>query len=197
MSVERIELIGQEPVTLAQLMYACRLSLTGDVGTDAAMNAELALSIAGARAQAESMTLRTITPCILELKLDCYPDNTDIELPDSPVIAGSVAFYYVSATTGQEVLLPSNQYVLDRQRYQAWLLPAAGVTWPALADVANAIRIRYTAGYPNVVATNPKVVLWIKSAAALVINGDCSGCTEIPRDFNAAWLDDLIDYSKR
>lgn len=196
MSVERIELVGAEPVTIAQLMYACRLSLTGDIGTDAAMNADLTLSIASARAQAEAMTLRTITPCILELKLDCYPENTDIELPKSPVI-GSIEFYYVSAATGLETLLPSNQYVLDRQEYRAWLLPAGGVTWPALADVANAIRIRYTAGYPNLTITNPKVVTWIKSAAVLFINGDCSGGAEIPRDWNASLLDDLIDYSKR
>lgn len=180
----------QEPVTVAQVRLACRLDVTGDVAFDSAMDEEIKLQVSAARALATIRTQASIMPMIWELTLDAFPNDGDIEL-FYPRIIGITSIKYIDLTTGIETILASNQYMLDAQRYQAWLLPAAGVSWPKTAAVANAVRVRYVAGFADAASVPPQVKQWILSVVRFMREGGCDGAGEIPWDFNASLLADI------
>jgi uncharacterized phiE125 gp8 family phage protein len=179
-----------EPVTVAQVRLACRLDITGDVTYDTAVDDELKLQISAARELATAHTQASIMPMTWELSLDAFPTDSDIELL-YPRIISITSVKYISALTGAEVTLATNQYTADSQRYRAWLLPAAGVTWPATADVANAVKVRYVAGFADAASVPAKVKQWILSVVRYMREGGCDGAGEIPYDFNASLLADI------
>ena len=179
-----------EPVTVAQARLACRLDVTGDVTYDTAVDDELKRQISAARELATTHTQASIMPMTWELSLDDFPSDADIELL-YPRIISITSVKYISALTGLEVTLAANQYMLDSQRYRAWLLPAAGVTWPATADVANAVKVRYVAGFADAASVPAKVKQWILSVVRYMREGGCDGAGEIPWDFNASLLADI------
>ena len=179
-----------EPVTVAQVRLACRLDITGDVTYDTAVDDELRLQISAARELATTHTQASIMPMTWELSLDAFPVDADIELL-YPRIISITSVKYISALTGLEVTLAANQYTIDSQRYRAWLLPVAGVTWPATADVANAVKVRYSAGFADAASVPAKVKQWILSVVRFVREGGCDGAGEIPWDFNASLLADI------
>lgn len=179
-----------EPVTVAQVRLACRLDITGDVTYDTAVDDELKLQISAARELATTHTQASIMPMTWELSLDAFPTDSDIELL-YPRIISITSVKYISALTGLEVTLAANQYYVDSQRYCAWLLPAAGVVWPATADVANAVKVRYVAGFADAASVPAKVKQWVLSVVRYMREGGCDGAGEIPWDFNASLLADI------
>jgi uncharacterized phiE125 gp8 family phage protein len=179
-----------EPVTVAQVRLACRLDVTGDMTYDAAVDDELKLQITAARELATIHTQASIMPMTWELSLDAFPMDNDIELL-YPRIISITSVKYISALTGQETLLVPNQYTVDSQRYRAWLLPAVGITWPDTADVANAVKVRYVAGFADAASVPAKVKQWILSVVRYMREGGCNGAGEIPWDFNASLLADI------
>jgi uncharacterized phiE125 gp8 family phage protein len=179
-----------EPVTVAQVRLACRLDITGDVTYDTAVDDELKLQISAARELSTTHTQASIMPMTWELSLDAFPTGSDIELL-YPRIISITSVKYISALTGLEVTLAANQYTVDSQRYRAWLLPAAGVTWPATADVANAVKVRYVAGFADAASVPAKVKQWILSVVRYMREGGCDGAGEIPYNFNASLLADI------
>jgi uncharacterized phiE125 gp8 family phage protein len=56
-------------------------------------------------------------------------------------------------------------YYLDADATPNWVLPAYGEDWPDTLDTANAVRVRYTAGY----ATAADVPGPIKEAIMLTV----------------------------
>ena len=179
-----------EPVTVAQVRLACRLDITGDVTYDTAVDDELKLQISAARELATTHTQASIMPMTWELSLDAFPTDSDIELL-YPRIISITSVKYISALTGLEVTLAANQYYVDSQRYCAWLLPAAGVVWPATADVDNAVKVRYVAGFADAASVPAKVKQWVLSVVRYMREGGCDGAGEIPWDFNASLLADI------
>lgn len=96
-----------------------------------------------AHAAAEHYTGLSIGTQTLELALDAFPDGA-IGLPQGPV-SGIVSIQYV-ATDGSLLTLTPLAYVLDDYSTPQWVLQAQGYDWPATSEVANAVRVRYTAG---------------------------------------------------
>ncbi|MGJ8619610.1 MAG: head-tail connector protein [Methylophilaceae bacterium] len=145
----------EEPVSVAEA------KLHGHVD-DAAEDTLIGIYISAAREQCEHILGRSIMPQTLELTLDQFP-VAEIELLKPPV-TDLVGVYYADPVTLQEVTLASDQYTLDTKRSgQVWLLPTSEASWPETADVANAVRVRYEAGYVDV----PKgIKLWILMAVA-------------------------------
>lgn len=129
-----------EPVTLAQAKLQCRVepAVTDD-------DALIALLISTARQRAEHELMRSLMRQTWEVALDDWGDGIELAYP--PVLAIDSVKYI--DTAGTEQTLAANQYSLDRDREPGWLVPAYGVTWPAVLDTPNAVRVRYRAGYSD------------------------------------------------
>lgn len=126
-----------EPVTLAQVKANCRID-----GADE--DALIGTLISAAREMAEQITGRSLATQTWERVLDAFPCG-EIELYNPPV-AAIVSVKYIDLD-GVEQTLDSSLYALDSDSSPAWLLPAWGTDWPTARDSANALRVRYTAGY--------------------------------------------------
>lgn len=170
-----------EPVTLAEAKSHCRVDHVDEDDL-------IGMYISAAREQCEHILGRSLAQQTWETVLDCFPQY-DIELFNPPIVE-ITSVKYIDALLGLESTLNSNQYVLDKDSEPGWLMPAAGITWPATADVANAVRVRYTAGYASVPKAIKHWILlavgeWYKSREAMVDNTKM----QLPHDFNAGLLD--------
>lgn len=172
-----------EPLTLAEAKLQCK--------EDYAENdARIQLYISAAREQCEHILGRSIMPQTWELVLDSFPINNDIEL-QYPTIISITSIKYIDALTNLEVTLASTQYALDKDSEPGWVMPASGVTWPATADAANAVRVRYQAGYADAASVPTAIKAWILLAVDYLYNQYKEGneTTSIPRDFMGGVLD--------
>lgn len=145
--------------------------------------------IPAARRAAEQETARSIALSTWDVWLDEFPD--EIELPYPPIIA-ITEVTYVDAD-GVTQTLASSAYSLDNKSEPGWLLPATGSTWPTTYDVANAVKVRYTAGYGADCPGDLK--LWILAQVrhfydnrGAAVQG--SGITALP------YLNGLLDKSR-
>lgn len=129
-------------------------------GSEIAAQAQiLAGYIAAATSACEKFTRRQLINATLELWLDswnepgiyrCEGGLGRLRIPRAPL--ASVASIKYRDPAGVEQTWPANQYLWevadggdDTQR--AEVLPAYGVTWPALQVRARAAKIQFTAGY--------------------------------------------------
>lgn len=141
MAIQTIIEPTQEPVTLEQTKIVCRIDNTIE---DTLVNGW----IRAARERAEHIMKRSIMPQTLELALDAFPSDGDIELPMGKV-ASIESVKYINEAGAETTLSPSN-YALDNYGITNWLLLADGATFPATANVANAVKVRYIAGYADI-----------------------------------------------
>jgi uncharacterized phiE125 gp8 family phage protein len=181
---------ASEPITLAELKAQCRI-------TDSSEDVLLGGMISAARAKAENYTGTSIILQEWVQTLDAFPDH-EIELLKSP-IASITSVSYVDATGATQVLAGS-QYFLDPDSDEfpeGFLLPAYGTTWPVTRDTANAVAVRYFAGYADASAVPRDMRAWLLLTAAFlyaqreafVINERGQSTTEIPSRF----IDSLLD----
>lgn len=174
-----------EPITLAEAKLHLRVD-------DNAEDTLIQGFITAAREQCEHILQRSIMSQTWELVLDTFPADGDIELFNPPIIS-ITSVKYIDANTGLEVTLASNQYALDKDNEPGWLMPASGITWPATYDAANALRVRYMAGYADAASVPSSIKSWIllaigvwyKNREAMVENTNMS----LPRDFYDGLLD--------
>jgi uncharacterized phiE125 gp8 family phage protein len=172
-----------EPVTLAEAKLQCRV----DDATDDTLITSL---IKAARAQCEHILQRSLITQTWENVLDSFPCD-GIKLV-YPTIISITSVKYIDANTATEVTLASNQYSLDKDSEPGWLLPAVGVSWPNTLDTANAVRVRYTAGYGADASFVPDgIANWIKLAVCKMYERDCAGDSnyKLPGDFYSGLLD--------
>jgi uncharacterized phiE125 gp8 family phage protein len=139
MSLTLITPPAVEPVSLADMRVQCSID-AADTGEDAL----LAIAIVAAREEAEHELQRALINQTWELRLDAFP-AAEIRL-DKAQARSITSVMYVDAA-GDLQTLSSGAYVLDSSTAPGWLLPAAGTSWPATADVANAVRVQFVAGY--------------------------------------------------
>lgn len=126
-----------EPVTLED----AKLHLRVDHDTEDDL---ISAMISAARESCEHETDRAIAVQTLELAIDEFPVD-GIQLLRPPV-ASIESVVYVDAE-GVDQTMPSTSYYLDIAQEPSWLLPAVGADWPATREQANAVRVRYVAGY--------------------------------------------------
>lgn len=176
---------ANEPITVNEAKLHLRVD-------DAADDALIQALITSAREQCEHILGRSIMPQTWELVLDSFPADADIELLN-PTIISITSVKYIDALTANEVTLAANQYALDKDNEPGWLMPASGITWPATLDVANAVRIRYTAGYADAASVPASIKSWIllaigvwhKNREAMAENT----LMQLPHDFFSGLLD--------
>ena len=130
----------QEPVTLEQTKIVCRID-------NAIEDTLVGGWIKAARERAEHIMQRSIMAQTLELALDAFPSDADIELPMG-VVSSIESVKYINLSGTERTLSPSNYY-LDNYGIKNWLLLADGATFPATLPIANAVKVRYVAGYSD------------------------------------------------
>lgn len=128
-----------EPVTLDEAKLHLRIDHDTEDGWIAGM-------ISAAREACEQEAGRAIAAQTLELAIDAFPAD-GIKLLRPPV-ASIESLVYVDAG-GIERTMPSADYYLDGAQEPSWLLPAVDTRWPATRAQANAVRVRYVAGYAD------------------------------------------------
>lgn len=176
---------SSEPVTLAE----AKLHLRVDHDAEDALISAL---IASARAQCEHILGRSIMPQTWETVLDDFPVNNDIELLNPNVIS-ITSIKYIDALTANETTLAVNQYALDKDSEPGWVMPASGASWPATLPVANAVRVRYEAGYADAASVPEPIKSWIKLVVgSWYKNRETAGenaQTALPRELTDGLLD--------
>jgi len=112
--------------------------------------------ITSARMQAEQMLHRYIVTQTVDLYLDCFPKEW-INLPPLQ----SVTSITYADVNGDEQTLQANQYQVDSISKPAGIAPAYGLSWPATRAQANAVKIRFIAGYGAASAVPACIKQWI------------------------------------
>lgn len=173
-----------EPLDAATLKLWCRIDGTDE---DALLTS---LFIPAARLACENATGRALITQTWEVVLDAWPAAKAIELPRVPVL-GITSVKYID-TAGVEQTLDSADYALDKDSEPGWLLPAYDTDWPEARDTANAVRVRYTAGYGAAATAVPEPLrMWIALHAAGAYQSR-EAVNEKPLSINPA-LDGLLD----
>lgn len=140
MSIKVITAPTFEPVSLAEARLHLRIA--DDQTAEDAMIASL---IVAARIEAEHRTGYALATQTLEIALEAWPADGDIELPRPPFV--SVTSVKYTDADGNEQTVDPGDYTVDSHLSPAWLLRAYGVEWPTARKQANAVRVRYVAGY--------------------------------------------------
>jgi uncharacterized phiE125 gp8 family phage protein len=145
----------EEPVTLEEAIAHLR-------ETDTAQNSLISSSIRAARQWAEDYTGRALLEQTWDYFLDAFADDMPIPLP--PIISVT-SVKYVDAD-GATQTLAATEYTVDTAAEPGRVRLAYGKAWPTTRAQANAVTIRFKAGYANPGA----VPGTIKSAILLGIN---------------------------
>jgi len=175
-----------EPVTLTEVKEQAVIG----VSTDDTLLTRL---ISVARAEAEGITQRSLAPTTWEVVLDTWPSR-EIRLPRGPVTAVSSVKYYDE--DGVEQTLSASIYETDLDSLVARVQPRDGEEWPDLAVMANAVRVRYTAGW-TASAIPVEIKQWILVRVAglyaqrenFVAGNGAPNVVPMPRNFVDALLD--------
>jgi len=162
-----------EPVTAAEIKASARID-----GTE--FDNEIAVLIATFRRQAEHAQGRRLITQTVELVLDAFPSDTDIDLLFPCVQSVTSVKYYDAA--GVQQTLSSSAYSLDSDSTPCWILVAD--SWPITKEVANAVRIRYVVGYgPSASDVPSGTRYWIIAQV----------CAALDKQTPPAWVDRLLD----
>jgi uncharacterized phiE125 gp8 family phage protein len=136
---------------------------------------KLRMLIAAARQVAENITGRAFITQTWELVLDQFPSSwsssswhhhhpqssgREIEIGMLPIQSVTSVKYYDAAAALQTV--DEADYALDVDTLPGWLLPAVGFDWPSTLDMAQAVVIRFVAGYGDSGVDVPaEIRMWI------------------------------------
>lgn len=175
-----------EPVTLTEVKEQAVIGVTTD-------DTLLTRLISVARAEAEGITKRSLAPTTWEVVLDTWP-RWEIRLPRGPVTAVSSVKYYDE--DGVEQTLSTSIYEADLDSLVARVQPRDGEEWPDVDVMANAIRIRYTAGW-SAAACPVEIKQWIMVRVAslyaqresFLAGSNAPAVVPMPRNFVDALLD--------
>lgn len=156
MSLRLITAPASEPVTVDEVKFDASID-----GSES--DVVIASLIKAARIEAEKRTGRALITQTWELVLDAFP-AAEIEIGKLPVSTITSVKYY--DTNGVQQTLASDKYALDADTLPGWVLPAYGTDWPDTYDMANAVVIRFVAGYGDASAVPDDIKLWIRAHAA-------------------------------
>jgi uncharacterized phiE125 gp8 family phage protein len=105
---------------------------------------------------AERGTWRALLPQTWDLVLDRFPAGLDgrIEFPLPPLQSVVSLAYTDSAGDAQELAVSPEEFQIvapsGPKAAKGYILPLSSGSWPSIASIAEAVRVRFTAGYPLV-----------------------------------------------
>lgn len=121
--------------------------------------------------QAQNLTRRQLVTAQWDYTADSFPSCGALSLPMPPLQSVEAVFYI--DPDGVEQQMPCGSYVVDTYALVGAIRPAPGTSWPSIQPGPNAVRVRFTAGWPMDDAqsppawTGPKpLALWITVKAA-------------------------------
>jgi uncharacterized phiE125 gp8 family phage protein len=177
MALSLVTDVTVEPLTLEEAKAQCNIVASDDD--------DLLLSlITAARHWVEQFTQRSAAQKTWDLKLDGFPYWGAIEIPMPPVTAiGPVSYVDTSGVT--QTLALTTQYVTDipagPTAMPARVMSAYSVPWPSTRCVANAVTVRFTAGYtgtgvnatPDPIKQAMRLLIshWNENREAVVLTG--------------------------
>lgn len=170
---------ASDPITAAEVKASARID-------GAEFDIQLAIIIPALVKQAEALTGRVFIARTMELVLDGFPAaEIDLVLPN---VTSIVSVKYVDPN-GITQTMADTDYALDSDSTPCWLLPALGTTWPVSLVSANALRIRFDAGFGADASAVPQDIrLWLIASAVQAIQSP-DGKSESP----SRWIDSLLD----
>lgn len=146
-----------EPLTTAEAKSHLRVDLTDD---DTLIDAY----ITAARQYVEEDLGRALVTQTWDYTLDAFPsDGSAIRLPRPPLRSVTSVTYVDSA--GATQTLSSANYIVNTGKRYGEISLAYGQTWPATREQANAVTVRFVAGYGDALAVPEP----IKTAMRLVV----------------------------
>jgi uncharacterized phiE125 gp8 family phage protein len=148
--------------------------------------------IKAARVSAETLTRRALITQTWDLYLDQFPCGA-IHIP-KPTLQSVSAITYLD-NDGVEQTLAADQYLVDAKAEPGRILPAYGLTWPVARRQANAIKVRFVAGYGAAAAVPDGIKQWMKLRISHHVDFRApvnvgSSVAEFPRSFIDGLLDD-------
>lgn len=182
---------ASEPVSLAEARLHLRMDAdnTVDDGLIQAL-------ITSAREMAEHETGRSLMAQTLELAFDEFPEFA-IKLARPPVMS-MVSITYID-TLGVSTVLSPLLYSLDAINTPGYVMPAQGTSWPWAMDTANAVRVRYIAGYGDATAVPKSIKQWMLLNIGTMYEHrmtlDKGNVIELPTRYAGRMLDPYRYYS--
>lgn len=161
MSLKLITAATALPVTLAEAKLAHRF--------DAAdLDSDIIAMIEDATRLAEHEIGQCLMPQTWELTLYEFPSIIRLTRPP---VASVTSVQYVDTAGVLQTLSPS-AYTLDASDGfgLAYLLPAYGTSWPATRDQANAVTVRFVAGYASANAVPSHLKRQVKIFVAMMLD---------------------------
>lgn len=98
--------------------------------------------ITAAREWAEEYIERAIGTQTLEIALDVFPAAFKLV----PAVQSVTSVKYLDVNNVEQTVT-STDYLVDNYSNPAWIVPAYGKTWPETYCIANAVKVRFVAGY--------------------------------------------------
>lgn len=145
-----------EPVSLSEAKAHLR-----ETATD--QDSLIMSLISAARGWAEDFTQRALITQTWDYKLDAFADEMEIPLPP---LQSVTSIKYLD-TAGAEQTLANTEYTVDTAAERGLVRLGYGKSWPATRAQANAVTIRFVAGY-GAAATVPGTI----KAACLLLLGE-------------------------
>ena len=180
-----------EPVSLAE----ARLHLRMD-SDNTADDSIISALITSAREMAEHETGRSLVAQTLELAFDEFPEFA-IRLARPPVLS-VVSITYIDLAGTPTVISPL-LHSLESINAPGYVMPAQGSSWPFAMDTANAVRVRYVAGYGDAAAVPKSIKQWILLNIGTMyehrMTVDRASVAELPMRYADRMLDPYRFYS--
>jgi len=148
-----------EPLTLAEVKAHLNLALA-----DSTFDTLLTRQIKAAREYVEQRSARALLTQTWRLSIRRFPGAADLGgcayegallLPRSPLQTVSTVKYLASAD-GTDTTWAADQYVVSADMTPGRIEPAHGVSWPAVREQNQSVRVTYVAGYGATAAAVPE-----------------------------------------
>lgn len=179
------------PTALAVTLLEAKAHLR-ETGT--AEDSLITAMVTAATETAEQITGRAIMPQTWELVLDAFPAT--FELTRVPAI--SVASLNYLNESGNLIVLGAAAYALSATDDYgfAYVRPAFGTQWPATRATANAVALRFTAGYASAAFVPESIKAWIKlQVSAMFENREAEAYSSraVSTTVKMSFVDGLLD----
>jgi uncharacterized phiE125 gp8 family phage protein len=135
---------ASEPITLAQAKVQCRIESDSTAHDD-----DLTALITEARVYLEKRLSRQLFTATWDLFLDEFPASTEIYVPLPPLQSVTHLKYYDTDGT-QQTWSAANYHVSTDESEPGRIVLAPAVSWPAAQLRADAVNVRFVAGWTAV-----------------------------------------------
>ena len=105
----------------------------------------------------QDVSHRALLTQTLEYSFECWPSGRVLELPRPPL--QSVTSVAYTDTDGNSQTLAATEYAVDTRAIVGRIVLGKDKTWPSLDDIANAVVVKYKAGYGAAATDVPPTIL--------------------------------------